>query len=838
MLKLEEKEYDLNFLCSFTFDFQMLKDILIKLAKSNIEMQDKLNDIEKTKKEKEKRLSAIEDQLNILYIPEHNSQSEGNEEDSQKENTEKKDNEDKKEITMEEKDNNIKPIIKTEKKIDKENNNLNEPKQRNSINYSLTRPFQNFDKRSSFVQQFPQVSHDTIKSLLKLIRENAEKMNKLEKNLTKRINDAITDFERKYDDLNDENEKDHKIFKQKIKEINDKLYDYNDKMDGIIIKTAPLDTLTIFRDNGKSDIDATKVMVKMLEEKVSKRIEKIEKTNKEENDEGKKYKEKLKELEAKIDLLNKELIKQREENKNIGDNNNINDNNEEIQKLKDLIDNKYNEVLKIIDELSIKIKNGDLLGDKLQELINKMKSEKDNISNNDEPIQDCKQIDAKIIDKINGNISELKDRIKELNKKINDNDNHYKNLLNNSSQEIGEIYKKLNEINSILETKISKDDFKILQNKINEHDDIIKFLQGEIADLNQSIKKLIENNPSFVKRLEELTHEIMQLKERETKEIPLKSIEQIKTLDENKLKEILKIMSKNIEDLVKEKKHLLDSIKEINESIQLFETKERVNKLEDDLNTRISDIIATFNKKFIDRVELNKFMRSIDIKLKSLDTPQKERDSESWILAKQPVGCFNCASCESNIKNTNSSTDYIPWNKYPQAERQYHIGQGFSHLLKKLGNDNFNLNDIKEKYTENELGYSNNFNNSSYIKGNNGHFIFNAINRESLKRDFPDKRFRLTKGYKLPNIKNKRKKNENLPLTDDEDSNSNSLVHLTNSPKIMKITKKNVTVNFIDFKTQQKTSGIETNFLKMNSTSMKPKVKLDRIKSLPIFDNP
>ena len=54
----------------------------------------------------------------------------------------------------------------------------------------------------------------------------------------------------------------------------------------------------------------------------------------------------------------------------------------------------------------------------------------------------------------------------------------------------------------------------------------------------------------------------------------------------------------------------------------------------------------------------------------------------------------------------------------------------------------------------------------------------------------------------------------------------------------MKITKKNVTGNFIDFKTQQKTSGIENNFQKMNSTSMKPKVKLDRIKSLPIFDNP
>ena len=49
MLNLEEKEYDLNFLCSFTFDFQMLKEILIKLAKSNIDLQNKLKKLEKSK---------------------------------------------------------------------------------------------------------------------------------------------------------------------------------------------------------------------------------------------------------------------------------------------------------------------------------------------------------------------------------------------------------------------------------------------------------------------------------------------------------------------------------------------------------------------------------------------------------------------------------------------------------------------------------------------------------------------------------------------------------------------------------------------------------------------
>ena len=41
MLKLEEKEYDFNLLCNFTFDFEMLKEVLIKLAKSNQNLKKK-----------------------------------------------------------------------------------------------------------------------------------------------------------------------------------------------------------------------------------------------------------------------------------------------------------------------------------------------------------------------------------------------------------------------------------------------------------------------------------------------------------------------------------------------------------------------------------------------------------------------------------------------------------------------------------------------------------------------------------------------------------------------------------------------------------------------------
>ena len=59
MLKFEEKEYDLNFLCTFTFDFQMLKELLINLAKSNQEMAKKIKKLEKSDKENTKRISKI-----------------------------------------------------------------------------------------------------------------------------------------------------------------------------------------------------------------------------------------------------------------------------------------------------------------------------------------------------------------------------------------------------------------------------------------------------------------------------------------------------------------------------------------------------------------------------------------------------------------------------------------------------------------------------------------------------------------------------------------------------------------------------------------------------------
>jgi len=845
MLNLEEKDYDLNFLCSFTFDFQMLKEILIKLAKSNLDLQNKLKKLEKSNNEKDKRLSNIEDHLNILYIPDQNSYSDSEQEEDNNKKEEKKEKEDKnvkveeKEIKMDENEKTVKPIIKKETKFEKEKDkkkdNEEDEKLMNSKRSLLNKKsIREFETRSSIIQQYPQVSHETIKSLLKLIRENAEKIGKMEKNLTKKVNKAVTDFEKNFNDLNVENTKEHKAINEKLKYITDKLYDYNDKMDGIIVKTAPLDTLSIFRDNGNGNIDATKVMVKMLEEKVNKRIEIIEKKNKEEFGDENAFKQKIKELEELINQINKELSKQNGKNET---DNNGNNYDEEIQELKDLIDNKYNDVLKIIEDLSNRIKNGDLMDNKLDELLNKMKSTNDNNMSKEKSENQNRNISGKELgDDMDNNITDLRNRIKEMNKKVNDIDSYFKNLFNNSGQDIGELKRKVKEMDSILEKKITKDDLKALENKSEEYNDAIQFLQDSMGEMNQSIVKISENNPTLMKRIETLTHEVLELKGRDYKDNSSPILDINRFVDEKRLKEIIKNINKTFDEINMDKNSLWNSVKELHEIIKLLESKERILKLEDDINTRFNDFMDKINKKFVEKIDIHKYIKNMELKLKLMDNQQK--DADSWILAKQPIGCFNCASCEANIKKISTSNEYIPWNKYPQGDRQYHIGQGFSRLLQKIGNDNNkSVNERKEISSENDLTKTSYFNNLTNLKNNNSHFFFRVNNREAMKDELADTNFKHIKTYKLPHLKNKRKKNPNIPLTDEEnDINNNSMDNSNNnSPKIVKIKKKSIIGQFGTSNSNQNTVDIEHHY-NLNSTSVKSKSKLERIKSLPSYE--
>jgi len=80
---------------------------------------------------------------------------------------------------------------------------------------------------------------------------------------------------------------------------------------------------------------------------------------------------------------------------------------------------------------------------------------------------------------------------------------------------------------------------------------------------------------------------------------------------------------------------------------------------------KIEDLKGQCVKKFADKNETNKNLKYLDAQLKQIYEVylKKSEKSESWLLAKKPVGGFACASCENYIGDLHDSNTYVPWNK-------------------------------------------------------------------------------------------------------------------------------------------------------------------------------
>ena len=105
-------------------------------------------------------------------------------------------------------------------------------------------------------------------------------------------------------------------------------------------------------------------------------------------------------------------------------------------------------------------------------------------------------------------------------------------------------------------------------------------------------------------------------------------------------------------------------------------------------------------KKFADKIDTNRSMKYLDSQIKHIiDVYIKKTDkSDSWLIAKKPMGGYLCASCESYIGNLKNKESYMPWNKYPQREKDqnYRVGNGFSRMLNML-NIEIKNNDISNE---------------------------------------------------------------------------------------------------------------------------------------------
>ena len=160
--------------------------------------------------------------------------------------------------------------------------------------------------------------------------------------------------------------------------------------------------------------------------------------------------------------------------------------------------------------------------------------------------------------------------------------------------------------------------------------------------------------------------------------------------------------------------------------------------------------------------------------------------------------CFNCASCEANIKNDYNSADYLPWKKYPKGEKIHRMGQGFSHMLQMMTSE---FVKSIERNEELEINTKNNFNSISTQfneKNNNNNMVINTTNNNDFIKNLKkNSKMKLPKVHPYSNSKLKKYKlEESLPVSDD-DLNYQEVVNnkeedeiKETSPKILKIYKK------------------------------------------------
>ena len=534
-------------------------------------------------------------------------------------------------------------------------------------------------------------------------------------------------------------------------------------------------------------------MVKSLEDKVFKKFELIDQRYKADSSDNIKIKNNIDNLVPQVNLINSQIDKiQETQNQLLTDiTNNKKETESNIDDIKSVLNNELKEK---IDNLKNNFEKN--FENKLLDIQSKLNSlsqnQKDNLD------LDLVELNLRNNEINQDTIDNLDKKITELRKKMHDINNTLKIYMSNNN--LDSIKSELNEFKLLLDKKIAKDDLKELYNYHMNTSDEINDLKDQISLTFEDIRKITKDINGIQQKIESINGNLALIQDNpKTGVAPI--IDFSKYIDHQKLSESLRPVLKELEKIYKEIDSLRRDLSVVDEESKKY-SKNLVNKLDEDLNKKINEIKNLIQKKYMDKIEINKIIKTLEVQIKSLGEDTK-KDSDSWLLAKRPLKCFNCASCEANIKNDYASADYLPWKKYPKGDKIHRMGQGFSHMLQMMTsefvksiqdmeiNTRNNFNSISTQFNERPNNVNNNINNNIMI--NNTREEFNTKNQKK------NNKMKLPKVHPYSNTKLKKYKLENsLPVSDDENNyidsvnnNEDEAKEDKNSPKILKIYKKN-----------------------------------------------
>ena len=856
MFRIEEKDYDLNFLLRF----DMLKEVLMKLLKNQNNLQNEIDILRNTNIERDNKILNLEQIISEIQekssFEESGSESEQNNEitseqikenkieekelnkvnnninDNKNENIEqdketetekeknddinnneeikdnainkeekieeKKEEEKKVEMKEEKKEQIIKQEIKSpeKEKTDREKNdskNNNEPLEKKKMNtkeklvYSI--------KKNRFSVDMGQIPINT--------KELVSRINLLEIKLNNIINNKeIQNIKKELKNHDLENQSDFKVIDMKINDINQKLGEYNKKIEDCELKCASLDILNMIQDSGDGSVDGAKILFKSLDDKYTKKLEIIEARYKQEALSIEKMKKNVENVVPMFDKINRDIAhvkeleeQQKEEIENTKKN--METQNEQSNKLQkesdEIFQNKLNDLEKNLDK-------------KLEEVEKRLKSIK---KTEGEPLFNLHYEDNETNKMNEERFQIIEKKINDMRTKINDLNNTLRIYSNEETQKIKNDVK---ELIYKMDSKIEREDLKELYNMHLSDLDDINDLKDQISLINEEQKKTSKDLLQTSSRVEMLNSNVIMLQNSQLNGGRGPIIDVSKFIDQQKLSDTLKPLVKEIEKLYKEFSSVQREMSDMRNYEKIFEKKEKINKLEEEIYSKIVAMENFNNKKYADKIDTNRSLRALEIQIKDIiGERRKAEGGDSWLMAKQPLKCFNCASCEANLKNNGINQDYIPWNKYPQGERIYRMGQGFSHMLQMMTSEFVQTFEHNEKDTKDNnninLSIENDypsFNNKSVNKAfnsiNNNNNILNQNEKSLIGGRINNKEdFNRTGKFKLPKMKkftkySKDKYDENIPVTDEEKDNVAISMDKTNfnseQPKIMKIVKK------------------------------------------------
>ena len=879
MLNLSTKEYDLNTL----FSFESLKEILLELAKSQIKLENDIKNIQEDNKNRDITISNVQkminnykkqDSFNEINIEEQDNYNNNDKDNNftnnyndfkDKENhEEKKDNEienkkieennKEKENENQEKEGNIHKnivndnsgkIVEKVKSPEKEggndilnNNDMNETNDHHEKSKDNNR---NIKEEISSIYKNNLISPLMFKKMIKEINDQKARIIAIEENFKNELTNKKIE-QNHIKNMSIENQNEFNSIKDKINALVQKNNDIDQKLELLQTNTKSLDIMTIFKDDGSGTIDATKVMVKALQEKVFKKFELVETRYKKEGAENFKTKTTVENLVPKIDKVNRDI-------------NEINDLN---IRLKEEFDDykKSNEEKNKETKIDIGIEI-DKKVEKLRDEINKDMNNKILLIENK-----IKEINTAELETNRTNCGLEKENIKiiekkisDLRKKTNDIDNTLKLYLKKNDIEI--IRNELKDVKSSLETKLTKNDLKELYNQNLAHLDEINDIKDRFDMNEEEINKINKEIRTAMQKIEIFQGNLILLQNSSGQPGTKKIMDVSKYVEHPKLNEVINPIVLKIDGIIKE----IDSIRrDMNEIEEINKTysKNAITKFEEENTKQINEFKTFIQKKYLEKYDFNRTIKSIEVQIKTLNDDSKKRDADTWLLAKRNSNCFNCATCEANIKNDNYTTaDYLAWKKYPKGEKIHRMGQGFSHMLEMVSsefaksierndflNDNYDNNNnyintvpdrmerassTKLKIYKKELSPEDNLQNSKNLK---------KIGKMKLPK-MTQTRIRLKKNENNANGNNQNSDDDNNTIEANSNSNNNlNIVGNYNSdtnnekekekekekdvfqnidgvPKIIKIIKKNAKNEFIyntsdNFRTiQEERSRIE-----------------------------